>query len=98
MLRTHLLSRYSSVLRNVWRHNKPRSHRGDYIQQSRKGRPSLGTGMVVVDLPVLTTGTHRHMVVCPSASLDAEGSQAPATAPEGRDSPFGPMLLPRFVP
>lgn len=37
------------------------------------------------------------MVLCPSASLDAEGSQPPATAPEGHDSLVGPMSLPPFV-
>ena len=65
----------------------------------------LGENTAVVEeemmadlLPDLTTGSQRPMVLCPRASLDAEGSQPPATIPEGHDSLAGPMLLPPFLP
>lgn len=46
---------------------------------------------MMADIPVLTTGSQRRMVLCSHASLDAEGSQPPPTNPDGHDSLVGPI-------
>lgn len=58
----------------------------------------LGASIVVVeeeimaDFPVLTFSSQRTIVLCPSGSSDAEGSQPAATTLEGHDSLNGPII------
>lgn len=93
------LSHCSCLLRRVRHHDKPGSAEFRF-SSAESADYGLRASRVVVeermmaDIPVLTTGSRRCMVLCPHASLDAEGSQPPPTTPEAHNNLVGPILLP----